>query len=267
MNPMSVGNAQHLPLELDAALHAYVDGVRHLFGDHLIGIYCHGSLAYGAFEAATSDVDLVVVYERGLTAAQQEGLAALHTRLLSAHPAVARLDVTYAPLDAIGTDGRTGPIFRDGHLVVEGRGDLNAVTRHTLRTRGLALYGPPPLEIVPPASLEDLRATMRYNIAFLRHRMPAYVWGGTTPTVFGVLTLCRVLYTLRTGQITGKRAAGEWALGQVATPWRPFLRRALTRYNRPDGVDLVLAAGAIPFVTYIARLAQDMPPQPESQGQ
>ena len=87
--------------------------------------------------------------------------------------------------------------------------------------------------------------------------MPVYVCGGTTPTVFGVLTLCRVLYTLRTGEIASKRAAGVWALGHVAAQWRPLLRRSLTRYGQRNGVDLVLAVGAIPFTAYVARMARN----------
>jgi len=55
--------------------------------------------------------------------------------------------------------------------------------------------------------------------------MPFYVLGGTTNTVFGVLTLCRVLYTLRTGEIASKHMAARWALGHVATCWRPLSQR------------------------------------------
>jgi hypothetical protein len=56
------------------------------------------------------------------------------------------------------------------------------------------------------------------------------------------------------------QAVGERPLHQVAAPWRPLLRRALMRDNRPNGADLARAAGAIPCPVSIARLARDTVP-------
>jgi len=251
---------QGTPPAVDAALEAYVSEARRLFAEDLVGIYVHGSVAYGAFDAAASDVDLVVAHRAGLTCARRQALPSLHARLLATHPAAARLDGTYAPLHAVGTYGAaTCPAFRDGRFLAHGGGDLNPVAWHTLRTRGIALYGPPAAEIVPPVSAGALRENMRRNIAFLQRRMPSYVRSGTANTVFGVLTLCRALYTLRTGEVTSKRAAARWALRHMAPCWSPLLRRALARYGHDDGIDLVLAAGAVPFAAYVAHVARRRP--------
>jgi hypothetical protein len=247
---------REIPPEVDAALQAYVAGARRLFAEDLIGVYVHGSLAYDEFDAEASDVDLVVVHRADLTDVQRRALSDLHAHLLAAHPAAARLDGTYAPLHAVGTYGTAVcPSFRDGRFLARRGGDLNPVAWHTLHTRGLVLCGPSASEVVPPVSGDALRENMWRNIAFLRRRMPFYVLGGTTNTVFGVLTLCRVLYTLRTGEIASKRMAARWALRHVAACWRPLLRRALTRYGHDDSIDLVLAAGAVPFAAYVAHTA------------
>ncbi len=248
---------QDIPPAIDAALRAYVSEARRRFAEDLIGVYIHGSLAYGAFEATASDVDLVVVHRADLTGEQRRALPDLHARLLAAQPAASRLDGTYAPLHAVGTYGTAAcPAFRDGRFLAWRGGDLNPVAWHTLRTRGLALYGPPPAEIVPPVPAGALRENMRRNIAFLRRRMPTYALSGTTNTVFGALTLCRVLYTLETGEVVSKRTAARWALHRVAPCWRPFLHRALARYSHDDGIDLVLVAGAVPFAAHVAGVAQ-----------
>jgi len=246
---------REIPPAVDAALQAYIAGARRLCAEDLIGVYAHGSLAYDEFDAEASDVDLVVVHRVDLTDVQRQALSDLHAHLLAAHPAAARLDGTYAPLHAVGTYGTAiCPAFRDGRFLTRGGGDLNPVAWHILHTRGVVLCGSPASEVVPLVSDEALCENMRRNIAFLRRRMPFYVLSGTTNTVFGVLTLCRVLYTLRTGEIASKRMAARWALRHVAACWRPLLRRALTRYGRRDDVDLALAAGAIPFAAYIARV-------------
>lgn len=232
---------QGTPPAVDAALGAYVSEARRLFAEDLVGIYVHGSVAYGAFDAAASDVDLVVAHRAGLTCARRQALPSLHARLLATHPAAARLDGTYAPLHAVGTYGAaTCPAFRDGRFLAHGD-------------------GPPAAEIVPPVSAGALRENMRRNIAFLQRRMPSYVRSGTANTVFGVLTLCRALYTLRTGEVTSKRAAARWALRHMAPCWSPLLRRALARYGHDDGIDLVLAAGTVPFAAYVAHVARRRP--------
>ena len=64
--------------------------------------------------------------------------------------------------------------------------------------------------------------------------MPAYVASGTRDTVFGVPSLCRVLYTLRTGALIGKPAGARWALARVKPLWRPTVRDALLRHEEND---------------------------------
>jgi Domain of unknown function (DUF4111) len=87
---------------------------------------------------------------------------------------------------------------------------------------------------VPPVEDEKLAENMRRNLAYLTRRMPAYVRSGTGGQVFGVLSLCRSLYTLRTGEITGKAPAAQWALGELDPRWRPLVERAVIRYEEGD---------------------------------
>jgi hypothetical protein len=65
---------------------------------------------------------------------------------------------------------------------------------------------------VPPVEDEKLAENMRRNLAYLTRRMPAYVRSGTGGQVFGVLSLCRSLYTLRTGRSPARRPPpnGRW---------------------------------------------------------
>jgi hypothetical protein len=40
---------------------------------------------------------------------------------------------------------------------------------------------------------------------------------------YAVVTACRILYTLQTGQVASKSGAFEWALRTLAPRWRPLL--------------------------------------------
>lgn len=95
---------------------------------------------------------------------------------------------------------------------------------------------------------------MHRNLAFLSRRMPDYVATGTGEQVFGVLSVCRVLYTLRTGAVIGKLAAARWAIGHVEPRWRPLVQRAGKRYENNDfkGRDVLIEDQAEAFADYAA---------------
>jgi hypothetical protein len=105
---------------------------------------------------------------------------------------------------------------------------------------------------------EVLTENMRRNLAFLVGGMPPYTLSGTEAQVFGVLTLCRVLYTLRTGAVASKEAAAAWALGHVDARWHPLIERVLRRYQPGDlgGRDWLLTRQVRAFAAYVSATAR-----------
>lgn len=194
------------------ALVAYTSLLRGFFAEDLVGIYLYGSVVYDAFDPGISDLDVAVLHRTDLSQGRTRGLTGAHELFERGHPAAVRLDVSFVPLRLVGGYGEDSlPYYRDGRFRRSGGGDVNPVTWRTLRGRGVSVCGPPAAEIVPPVGDEELAENMRRNLAFLRRRMPLYVMTGTGETVFGVLSLCRVLCTLRTGEIVGKVSAGRFA--------------------------------------------------------
>jgi hypothetical protein len=235
----------------------YAEELRALLGRQLVGVYVYGSYALGAYRPGLSDVDVTTVHRAELTAPQRQLLSDLHDQLARRHPAAAALDANYAPLHLLGTPGDAAlPYCRDGRFRDRGGGDVNPVMWRTLRGRGLVVCGPAAAEIVPPVSRAELVESMRRNLVFLSGRMPRYIVGGTETQVFGVLSLCRTLYTLRTGEIASKLDAAEWSLSQVHPRWRPIIERARARYESGDlrGQDWLLATQALAFTSYVRTL-------------
>lgn len=74
----------------------------------------------------------------------------------------------------------------------------------------------------------------------------------TEETVFGVLSLCRVLYTLRTGALIGKVEAARWTLCNVEPRWKHLVKHALTLYQSNDlaNRDSLLEEGAGTFALH-----------------
>lgn len=246
---------QVLDVEVSDALDGYAGEMRGLFdNDELIGVYLYGSVVSGDYRPGVSDVDVVVLHRNDPDDELRRNLAAAHQRP-GRHAGFDRLDVSFVPLRLVGTYGDdTLPYLRDGRFHGAGGGDLNMVTWRSLRERGVALRGVPPAEVVPPVSCGDLAENMRVNLAFLAGRMPAYVAMGVEETVFGILSICRVLYTLRTGDLIGKIAAARWALDNTEPRWRPLIQLALRRYEKDDlsGRDDLMGGQAASFADYAA---------------
>lgn len=47
-----------------------------------------------------------------------------------------------------------------------------------------------------------------------------------------MLSHCRILHTLASGEVASKPVAGEWALRELDPEWKPLIRWALD--DRPD---------------------------------
>lgn len=242
---------------------AYAVACHRTLGEELCGVYVYGSLAYGGWDAVTGDIDVTTLHRSDLGERQVTALGSMHEDLRERYPDAARLDVNYVPMHLVGEYGDpTLPYFRDGRWNASGGGDVNLVMWHSLRTYGIALWGPPASEFIPPVSPEALKENMRRNVAFLANRMPVYVSSGTAAQVFGVLTLCRVLYTYETNDVTSKVAAVRWALSRLDRAWHPVIERALVLYTRhvSNEDDLLLAQQAGALTRFVVQEVRDMNP-------
>lgn len=223
------------PAEVDAVLRGFLDGARSILGERFIGMYLYGSLATGDFSPDRSDIDFVVVIDGELPEAQRSALVDMHDRFsVGASPWALEIDGSYIPRDAL----RRYDPAQATHLHVErGVGKLRlerfgpdwVIQRHVLREHGVALAGPPPETLIDPVSPDDIRNAVRAlaldSWAPLGEEIsPPSHWGGH---VFAILTMCRMLHTLETGDVASKQVAGHWAREVLGEPWAFLIDRAL----------------------------------------
>jgi hypothetical protein len=185
-----------VPAEISTLLEVYRREVRAL---EPLGSYVAGSVALGAWNAMTSDVDVVTLLPGAIDRGK---LRALHRKLALAHPGARRLECIYlAP-------SWTGVRVAGGRL--RGRGRLTAVARAEIHAGGLVLAGR--LGEVRAPVRGELDAEMRWN---LDHYWRAKRWRWdlslfTEFCEFAVSTLARIRWTQQHGTITTKPAALEW---------------------------------------------------------
>jgi predicted nucleotidyltransferase len=225
--------------ELNRVLRRLADGARAALGANLVAVYLQGSFALGEGDEH-SDVDFVALTRAELSDHETQALQELHGRLFDDGSEWARhLEGSYAPVDLyrrVDPDRRPLLFLDNGarRLVLDPHCN-SAVTRWVVRERGIVLLGPQPAELVDPVSAEDLEREARVALR-------DYADWAPEPTDVGpmsrwkqpylVLTFCRILATIATGEVLGKKAAAAWADASLDPRWRSLVRRAVA--DRPD---------------------------------
>lgn len=231
-------NPQPTPYEdVNALLRTLRDEVRRILGPAFVGMYLSGSLALENFVAG-SDVDVVVATAGALSVESVAALRTMHQRLYERRMSwVDQLEIVYIPIAALR---RHDPANADFPHLDRGTGDqLQVMTHHTdwvvhrvvLRERGIVLAGPPPAALIDSISADELRQAqcelMRFWWApIARGEGEAGYLDVRGYQSYAVLTMCRMLYTLRTGEITSKSGAARWARATIDPRWAGLIERA-----------------------------------------
>ncbi|PYN05142.1 MAG: hypothetical protein DME07_00985 [Candidatus Rokuibacteriota bacterium] len=220
--------------EINAVLHELHAGARAILGRQLVGFYLEGSLALGGFAPDRSDIDFVMVTDGECSVETFNELKTMHERIANGASKWAReLEGSYISRRALRHDRQPAAhpnLERYSSLVmVRPETGYWIIHRHILREHGIALAGPPPRTLIDPVEPDDLRAAvlgilrewwrpMLVDGPLLRH-------GGYRR--YAVLTMSRMLYTMRHGAITTKPIAATWAEETLDQRWVSLVRVAL----------------------------------------
>lgn len=225
--------------------------VRAILGEALIGMYLYGSLATGGFDH-DSDVDYVVVTREELTESQFAAIEALHHRIKTLKVWCAdQLEGSYIPLDGLRNYDPARALFvhldrgPEEHLHRMQLDDEQisrawwggwVLLRQALRENGLILTGPDPKTLLEPVPAADVRqAALLILLGWAAGLLdtPEQISGRGYQS-YTVLTLCRILYTLHTSQVTSKPEAIRWAKAHLDKKWIPLFDRAWLGRQNPE---------------------------------
>ena len=215
-----------------------------------MGFYVVGSASMGAFEAGRSDVDFVAVVDGVVGRTELARLRALHVgRWASAllhdlglrgrWPLVCNgiylraEDLASSPLEVVPIAGHVTGRFR---VATREGFDVNPVTWSVLARHGIAIRGPERDRLAIRTDSDELRAWCLANLnSYWRHWVRRVGHGylnarGVPPrrlAASGVLGAPRLHYTVATGQIATKEAAGHYALEVFDPRWHGLIDDAL----------------------------------------
>jgi predicted nucleotidyltransferase len=208
------------------------------FGSRLLGLYLFGSLAAGGFYPGKSDLDLIAVVESDLEAGEQlEALERLHAAFVSERSAwVERVEVAYVSREVLQTfgarpQGKIAVISPGEPLHIREADFDSTLDWYSVCTQGETLLGPPPLDLGPTVTRDAFSNAVRAQLSEWPSRVRA-PWVAYVPAHQGyvVVTLCRALYALETGEQATKETAAAWAAAKFPE-WSTFINSALTQYR------------------------------------
>lgn len=258
-----------LPAAVRPLLAQYLGALQERLPGLAAGCWVHGSIAYGAWDEGTSDVDVLVLTTRRCTPADLAALREIHADVARRWPGT-WLDASYVEWDE---RGRLGPgmaphpfhyrnVFHDAGVFDFNSPRWAAITWWQVLRRGIALAGPEPaalgFDVGRKAIVDESRRLVdsfwadwtrrRAQLSGLRHPW-AVDWV--------VLGLLRTWYTLREGDVVSKRAAAEYGLRHLPARWHGLVRDVLARRGGapPPGplARLGLGLRAALFARYMVR--------------
>jgi predicted nucleotidyltransferase len=205
-------------------------------------MYLFGSLANGDFDQY-SDIDVLFVTQKEISEAAFAALSEMHKRLNQLNsPWGIQLEVSYIPQAALRHFDRANIIHP--HM---DRGNYEAlhmmahetdwiVQRHLLRENGIVISGPDLKTLIDPIAPGELQRAVSDVLPLWVDPIlarPAKIKARGYQS-FCVLSLCRMLYTLRTGQVLSKPRAAEWAMQNLDARWKPLIQRAIVGRQNSD---------------------------------
>lgn len=209
-----------------------------ILDENLVGIYVHGSIAFGCFDPRVSDIDFLVVIKDALSVPIKKQL--LET-LLALTPHCPKKGLEMSAVLARNCRPFVYPTpyefhFSNAHITRAKRdpdeyctnfhGTDKDLAAHitVIRTVGQVLCGKPIGKVfgeVPPQDyLDSIRDDVENAVEDIGEN-PVYV----------ILNLCRVVAYLREGLVLSKKEGGKWGLDRLATRYHPMIHAALTAYT------------------------------------
>lgn len=207
--------------------------IKEILQDHFIGMYLFGSLANGDFDDH-SDIDVLFVTDAEISSTIFSALQEMHERIIQIDsPWAIQLEVSYIPQNALRRfDARDNlhPHMDRGngeklHMMMHASDWI--IQRHILRERGIVIAGPDLQTLIDPVSPIELRQAVIDVLPLWVNPIiddPSQINKRGYQSFF-VLSLCRMLYTMKHGTIVSKPYAAKWAK-ESWNRWAALIERA-----------------------------------------
>ena len=227
-------NSTQLSKAIYSILSVFADELNTILQDNPASVCLYGSCALGDFREGWSDIDFIALTDRPLSRKDAEKILELRQRLVEKYgnPLFRSLEGVILSHGALLNDRKEPIIYwgTSGQRITD-RFHFDSIGKKSLREHGIMICGEDFREDIPKPAYGQLYADV------LRHCETIRKYAGTTGAQiysFGwLLDIARCIYTLRTGEIIAKTAAGEWALQNNICPEREVMETTVAVRKNP----------------------------------
>jgi predicted nucleotidyltransferase len=226
--------------ELNQVLADLVSRIQEILGDNFVGAYLQGSFAVGDFDL-DSDVDFTVVIDEELSGDQIDALQVMHDQIYQLDSKWAQhLEGSYFPREILRHHSRRGSqlwyLDNGARSLIRSDHCNTIVVRWVVREKGVILAGPAPNELVDPISDELLKADVYETLTEWGQEIlddPAR-YNNRFYQGFIVLSYCRMLHDLHTGNVGSKQQGADWAKATLDPSWSDLIDGAWATRPIPE---------------------------------
>lgn len=215
-----------------------VEACKKIFGENLIGVYLHGSMAMGCFNPDKSDIDVIIVIENDISDKQKLEFMSRIVELNELAPAKG-IEMSVVKKEYCKPFVYPTPYelhFSDSHLewfesnpkdyVERMKGTDKDLAAHftIINKYGKTLYGAEIEVVFGEVPRADYIDSIWYDVENAVEDVkdnPMYI----------VLNLCRVAAYLKESQVLSKKQGGEWGLKKLPCEYESVIREALECYG------------------------------------
>ena len=216
-------------MTLNEAIQIMTNEIVTVLADNKPTIYLFGSVVLDDFQLGWSDIDILVLTNREITEQQAETLVGLRQALLEHYPGNPYFRLFEGGMlstDAFLHNNNERTVYwgTSGQRITDGY-KMDSFGMTELLDCGILLYG------------DDIRSEMIYpTYAQMCNDITHHVRAARTYgiVVGWLLDIARGIYTLRTGKIIAKTAAGEWALENGLCPDAGILQKTVQIRKEPQ---------------------------------
>ncbi len=242
--------------------------VKNILQDELAGMYLFGSLANGDFDEH-SDIDVLFVTKNEISENQFQVLHEMHEDIIKIDsPWAIQLEVSYISKDALR---RYDPLNNkhphmdrgnNEHLHIMQHDSDWIIQRYVLLKCGIPIIGPDLNTLIDPVNSGDLRRAVAdilhsWLCHFLNEPQTLHYRGYQSYTV---LTLCRILYTYKNGDVVSKPVAAEWTKQNLDPKWVSVIQDAIVgRQNSGREASPEEINGTLNFILYALETIKPTP--------
>ena len=225
-----------------------INGLAPLLQSNFTGAYLGGSMALGSFDVKTSDIDLTVIINNGLTLSDKIKITSF---LLSVNKKPCPLEITFILREALFSSQNplTYMFFCDywikthEKIVLGGEkaqelfdsiySDSDNITELKLiKQSGIYLYGIPVNELFP-----DVRNDLFWDLLYTQATESYVESENEFQSAFKVLQLCRIFAYKKAGEMLSKPKAAEWVLDVLPSSYHPIILSAFNmHYGMSDKI-------------------------------